>query len=1024
MLLLSLCALATCTTVRPRCSVSAAPSRCGIERLSVTSSRRTTPDHQSSSARTVRPAGGVRSSTHVQVVASKRPMSRAAGIRPGYVILLGAILCGLLILGHGRWYRYAQVTVLAVIGGWLLAGWTGLGVALSGLSVGLFLAEGFLRSRQPAQVRLIRQWDRYAAALREMRSDTTVIPAAYSDHTQPYFELRCVDQDGRVHPSTLRELVDWSGRRGSGVLALYGGFGTGKSTTCLEFCLALAEQRQDVLPIYLPVNAATSDGSDSEWLAEIIGERYGLLNRQADPRHAVAHDGHALVILDGLESIDDYFAHDVVGPLLSEVVQVGRARVLLAARRLAADLPTSEQSHVRPINASVSRWLGLLPMDADTRREYAATVHRPSVRIPRDDIAISADLDTLDRPFLIDLAYCATVAGTPVGSSLAGLYGAATDSMLEGDEREKGSRRDYAKLVLSAFAIQAYLLSEEQLPLDVAVTYIAAQVELDRPTLTTILNSCRLLTDHRGRVGFAHRSLEEYFVAVGCLEEIRRNCWDACRACLIIEPALGFLLDLLRAAPEHDLFANRIAAELSQNLATDTRADTSYLAANLASLMSGLGMPMCDMQFQNVSLTGATLRSADFRKTSFRNTDMSGTDLSGAKLSGARFERVDLRNTFMRSLDCTGTEFIDCDFWNLRWLDEPPSLWAARLEESHSRVVCATSTGHVVLASTSATGALDRAVTHEVGETGVLDVDIDDRTGTVLASDRSGRTVAMRLSPDGKSLTEIGCDAANHAANVRRIRFAPTGSTWYATASRDGFVRLFVRDSTVPHRQHGRHKAPVMDLAWHPDGRLLASGGYDGRLLLWDVVSDYTQQVSGPQDGDTSKTPLRGVAFSPSGRYVAAAGERGVIVQWEVDDHGVMSTPTEIGRVDSAVFALQYLSDAVVLAGTWRGEVVVVRDGETTCLWLHDDTVRSIDVARGKILTASWDGGIAIADQALALLFGPAVLPFPETRQVSESRFRGARMVRPTSLSQRYVRQFERLGVEVVEPGSSRRLMS
>lgn len=118
---------------------------------------------------------------------------------------------------------------------------------------------------------------------------------------------------------------------------------------------------------------------------------------------------------------------------------------------------------------------------------------------------------------------------------------------------------------------------------------------------------------------------------------------------------------------------------------------------------------------------------------------------------------------------------------------------------------------------------------------------------------------------------------------MRALAFAPTGSL-LAVGGDDGLVRLWSgltcqqgqqsafgnQCMDTPQRLHA-HNGIVRALAWSLDGRLLATGGDDGTLAIW-----YPAQSQMPLLRVNLGAPVLSLAWSPDGKQVAAASGNNV----------------------------------------------------------------------------------------------------------------------------------------------------
>jgi hypothetical protein len=233
-----------------------------------------------------------------------------------------------------------------------------------------------------------------------------------------------------------------------------------------------------------------------------------------------------------------------------------------------------------------------------------------------------------------------------------------------------------------------------------------------------------------------------------------------------------------------------------------------------------------------------------------------------------------------------------------------------------------------------------------------------------IASGEVGKAGVVQIYPvrdRGLIGSEPVASFGAHKDAIYALSFSPDGKT-LATAGYDRVIHLWevTRDGKVPKEPRltlKDHSDAIYGLAFHPDGQLLASGSADRAVKVWDVATGkrlYT--LSDPTDW------VYAVAWSPDKKHLAAAGVDRSVRVWAADAEG--------GKLVGAAFAHE--------KPVWR--LAYSNDGNAIYSVGEDRVVKSWDAAKLTELKVYDTQTDTILDFALR----------PDGKQFALARFDGA----------------------------------
>jgi WD40 repeat protein len=170
---------------------------------------------------------------------------------------------------------------------------------------------------------------------------------------------------------------------------------------------------------------------------------------------------------------------------------------------------------------------------------------------------------------------------------------------------------------------------------------------------------------------------------------------------------------------------------------------------------------------------------------------------------------------------------------------------------------------------------------------------------------------------------------AGLATNAHGLAFAPNGDLLATCGGTDRLVRIWSLQSDKE-VQTLAHPNPLCSLAWSPDGRLIASGDFEGCIRIWNVETRQPTLYMQMQERHRKWVPT--LAFAPTSNILASGSGDGTVKLWEVTSGHLLQMLTgHNGSIHTV---------------TWSP------DGHTLASGSHDKIIRLWDVEQKKYRAA------------------------------------------------------------------------
>ena len=155
--------------------------------------------------------------------------------------------------------------------------------------------------------------------------------------------------------------------------------------------------------------------------------------------------------------------------------------------------------------------------------------------------------------------------------------------------------------------------------------------------------------------------------------------------------------------------------------------------------------------------------------------------------------------------------------------------------------------------------------------------------------------------------------------SVTSVAFSPDGKI-LASGGWGGTIKLWDVESGALLKTLKSHSKPVSSVSFSPDGKILASGSGDKTIKLWDVKSGtLLKTLEGHFDSVSS------VSFSPDGRILASGSGDDTIKLWDVESGALLKT---LRGHSESVSSVSFSPDGRILASGSRDNTIKLWGGK------------------------------------------------------------------------------------------------